>query len=81
MNLNTDPTPRERPRKAFGVYREKYAGKIDFRDSLIPSGPVYRRKGLDKSSLFWTILKLIILIPLTLLIFGVVILELLKAYR
>jgi hypothetical protein len=61
MNLGDVSTRRERPRKAFEMSKGNYSKKLDFGESLIPEGKVYRRRGTDGNSWFWTTLKFLIL--------------------
>jgi len=54
-------TKRERPRRAFEGARESYTDRLDFGKSKIPESGVYRARWTEKPSMFWTIVKVLIL--------------------
>lgn len=81
MNLGHGSTKRDKPRKAFGAYNEKYSNNTDFGDSSITTGKLYRKRWAEGSSLFRTILKLIILLPIGVLMVWVSVTEIIKAFR
>ena len=78
MNIGNGSTKRDRPRQAFGAYKENYSKKIDFGDSSISTGGVYRRKWSGGKSWFGTIVKLTILVTILAAILIGVITELLR---
>lgn len=62
MHLGHGSTKRERPRRAFEATRDNYSKKLDFGQSGLPEGSVYRRKGIEEKSWFWIILKVLLLV-------------------
>ena len=62
MNLGHGSTKRERPRRAFEGAKDMYSKKLDFGQSNIPEGNVYRARWVEKKSWFWTIVKVAILL-------------------
>jgi hypothetical protein len=61
LHLGHGSTQREKPRKAFETLRDRYSKKIDFGESKIPEGKVYRKRWKEAKSWFWTTVKLLIL--------------------
>lgn len=64
MHLGNGTTKRETARKAFSAYKETYSNKIDFGESSIPEGNVYRRRGVEKKSWFWIVFRILILLAI-----------------
>jgi hypothetical protein len=81
MNLNRGSPRRDKPKKAFGAYNEKYSNKVDFGDSSIPTEKVYRKKWAEGKSWFWTSIRLIILLAIGFLILWFAITEMIKPWR
>ena len=80
MNPKSGSTQHNKPRKAFGAYKEKYSKKVDFGDSSISTGKVYREKWAKGKSWFWTSIKLIILLAIGFLILWFAITEIIKSW-
>jgi hypothetical protein len=57
MHLGHGSTNRERPRKAFESTKELSSKGIEFGDSSISGGGIYRRKWSGKQNWFWKILS------------------------
>jgi hypothetical protein len=52
MNLGNTSTRREKPRRAFETSKGNYSKKLDFGESSVGVGQVYRRQGVEKKSWF-----------------------------
>lgn len=61
MHLGHGSTGREKPRKAFETSKGNYSKKLDFGESSIGDGKVYRRIGTEKKNWFSIAVKLLIL--------------------
>lgn len=61
MHLGNTSTGGQKPRKAFEVSKAYYSKKIDFGESSVGDGKVYRRRGIDKKNWFWITVKLLVL--------------------
>lgn len=61
MHLGNGSTGRDKPRKAFETSKGLYHKKIDFGESSIGDGEIYRRKGTEKKNWFWIVVKLLAL--------------------
>jgi hypothetical protein len=73
MHLGHGSTNRERPRKAFESSNQGYSKGIDFGDSSISGGGIYRRKWSGKQNWFWKALSIgIALFISVMLIVGII---------
>ena len=72
LNIGHGSTKRQKPRKAFETVRENYSQRLDFGDSSIPSGNVYRRRWAAKKSLISIIIRLLILFFILFIIVGLI---------
>ena len=62
--MSRGSTKRERPRKAFEAYKDNYSKKLDFGESSIPEGKIYRSRWVEKKSWLWICIKLIVLLTI-----------------
>lgn len=57
MHLGHGSTPQQKPRKAFEAAKQGSKRKIDFGESSLSTGEVYRKRWAVSRSLFWKILQ------------------------
>lgn len=72
MNLGHGSTQRDKPKKAFESSKDNK--RLDFGESSIPQGSVYRARGKEQKSWVWIIAKLIVL-GFILVFLGAIIVE------
>jgi hypothetical protein len=71
MHLGHGSTPQQKPRKAFEAAKQGNKRKIDFGESSLSTGEVYRKRWSPSSSLFWKGIKALFILFLLVAMFSI----------